>query len=193
MNRTSRILICALALLVCGLAPLTAVAGPITFTESFMASGTVNGNPFDANVTFSLTTDTSLINSGETPNTITGVTIEGIGSGTFTNLFHVFDNTGNSVAGFSAQGIEDIVDLSNPAFGTYDLKSPIGPLDCTFFFTDDGVELGSTLGDIIFDSFGGNPTFTASEGGTTPEPGTLILLGTGVAGLAASLRRRRRI
>jgi hypothetical protein len=193
MKRTDRVLIGVLVLLACWLTPLNAVAGSITFTESFIATGSVNGTPFDTNVTFSLTTDTSLINGGETPNTLTEVTIEGIGSGTFTNLFHVFDNTGNSVAGFSAQGIEDIVDLSNPAFGTYDLKSPIGPLECTFFFTDDGVVLGSSLGDITFDSFGGTPTFTASEGGTTPEPGSFILFGTGIVGLAAHVRRRMKI
>jgi hypothetical protein len=109
-------------------------------------------------------------------------------------LFYVFDNQNGAVAGFSDIAIEDIVDLSNSAFATYDLKSSIGPLQTTYFFTDDGVELGSSLGNIVFDSFGGTPTFQASEGGgTTPEPGSLILFGSGVVGLAVKLRRRARV
>ena len=118
-------------LLACSLIPLTAAAEPITFTESFNATGTVNGNPFDANVIFSLTTDTTLITGGGgiflTPDGVASVTIQGVGSGTFTDPFDVFDNQGVSVAGFTDVNIEDIVDLSNSAFATYDLKSAIGP------------------------------------------------------------------
>ena len=118
-------------------------------------------------------------------------TIAGIGNGTFTDPFFVFDNQSNSVAGFSDTNIEDILDLSNVAFASYDLKSSIGPLNTTYFFTDDGVLLGSSLGDIVFDSFSGTPTFTATEGGgTTPEPGSLVLFATGIAGMAGILRRK---
>jgi hypothetical protein len=183
-----------LVLLACGLIPLTAAAGPITFTESFNASGTVNGNAFNANVMFSLTSDTTLIiQEGDlflTPAGTASVTIQGVGSGTFTDPFDVFDNQGNAVAGFTDTAIEDIVDLSNPAFATYDLKSSIGPLDSTFFFVDTGASLGSTLGTIVLNSTSGTPTFTATAGGTTPEPGSLFLFGSGVVGLAAVIRRK---
>ncbi|MGA3317720.1 MAG: PEP-CTERM sorting domain-containing protein [Candidatus Korobacteraceae bacterium] len=183
-----------LVLLACGLIPLTAAAGPITFTESFTAAGTVNGNPFDANVIFSLTTDTTLITGGGgiflTPAGVASVTIQGVGAGTFTDPFDVFDNQNVSVAGFTDVNIEDIVDLSNSAFATYNLQSPIGPLASTFFFVDTGAALDSTLGTIIIDSTSGTPTFAATTSGTTPEPGSLVLFGSGVVGLAAVIRRK---
>jgi hypothetical protein len=61
MTKKLRLALPVLVLLACGLIPLTAAAEPITFTESFAASGTVNGNAFNANVMFSLSTDTTLI------------------------------------------------------------------------------------------------------------------------------------
>jgi hypothetical protein len=108
--------------------------------------------------------------------------------------FDVFDNQNVSVAGFTDQNIEDVVDLSNPAFATYDLKSPIGPLDSTYFFVDTGAALGSTLGTIVLDSTSGTPTFAATTtSGTTPEPSSLVLFGSGVVGLATVIRRRLKL
>lgn len=197
MTKKLYALLPVLVLLACGLIPLTAAAGPITFTESFTAAGTVNGNPFDANVTFSLSTDTTLISGSGglflTPDGVASVTIQGVGAGTFTDPFHVFDNQNVSVAGFTDVNIEDIVDLSNSAFATYDLKSAIGPLDSTFFFVDTGASLGSTLGTIVLLSTSGTPTFTATTSGTTPEPGSLVLFGSGVVGLATVIRRTLKI
>ena len=198
---TPRRLLCALLLLACGLMPLTAIAGPINYTETFMASGTVNGSPFDAQVTFSFSTDTSLIFGNClgfgglfcTPNGTASVSIAGVGNGTFTDPFFVFDNQGASVAGFSDAAMEDVVDLSNPAFATYDLKSSIGPLNSTYFFTDTGASFGSTLGTIVFNSFSGTPVFQATTGPTTPEPGSLVLFGSGMVGLATILRRKLRL
>jgi PEP-CTERM motif len=201
MTKTLHRVLCVLALLVIGLLPTMATAGPITYTESFTASGTVNGTPFNGNVMFSLTSDTSLVFgncdgvSGIfcTPTTTAMVSIQGIGTGAFTDLFNVFVNQSIGVVGFTDNAIEDIVDLANSAFTTYDLKSPIGPLNTTYFFTDNGVQLGSSLGVIEFDSFSGTPVFQASEGqGTTPEPGSFVLFGSGVLGLAAVVRRKVR-
>ena len=126
-----------------------------------------------------------------TPSGVAGVSIQGVGTGTFTDPFNVFVNQGVAVAGFTDDAIEDIVDLSNSAFSTYDLKSAIGPLSSSYFFVDTGTSLGSTLGTIVLDSTSGTPTFTATTGGgTTPEPGSLVLFGSGVIGLAAVVRRQ---
>jgi hypothetical protein len=202
MTKTLHRVLWVLALFAFGLLPMIATAGPITYTETFTASGTVNGSPFDGTVMLSLTSDTTLVFgncdgvSGIfcTPNTMATFSIQGIGSGTFTDLFNVFANQNIGVVGFTDDALEDIVDLANSAFTTYNLKSPIGPLNTTYFFTDDGVMLGSSLGTVVFDSFSGTPTFEASEEtGTTPEPGSLVLFGSGLAGLSLVIRRKLRL
>lgn len=186
-----------LVLLACGLIPLTAAAGPITYTEVFTASGTVNGTPFDGTVTFTYTSDTTLVyECGSpifcTPQGTASFSIQGIGAGAFKDPFYVFDDQGNGVAGFADGNVDDIVDLSNPAFATYDLKSAIGPLSSTYFYVHMG-GLGSTLGTVIIESVSGTPTFAATTSGTTPEPGSLVLFGSGVVGLAAVIRRKLKI
>ena len=110
----------------------------------------------------------------------------------FNDPFFVFDNQNTSVAGFTDVGTihRDIADLSNPAFATYDLKSAIGPLSGTYYFVDTGQALGSTLGTVIRDSVGGTPTFAATISGTTPEPGSLVLFGSGIVRLATVIRRK---
>jgi hypothetical protein len=202
MATTLRRALLVLLALTCSLIPLAATAGPITYIGSFTATGTVNGTPFDGNVQFMLSSDTTLIFgncdgiSGIfcTPSGTATFTIQGIGSGTFTDPFNVFDNQGGAVAGFTDDNIEDILDLGNSAFSTYDLKSAIGPLNTTYFFVDTGVALGSNLGDVIIDSFSGTPTFTATTtGGTTPEPASILLFGSGLVGIAAMLRRKLRL
>lgn len=199
MTKRLRSVLTVVALLACSLMPLTAMADVITFAEAFIASGTVNGNPFSlSQVIFSLTTDTTLITGSGgvflTPDGPASIFIEGVGTGTLNDPFYVFDNQNVSVAGFTDVNIGDAVELSNSAFATYDLKSPIGPLISTFFFVGTGQAFGSQLGTIIIDSASDEqpPLFVAAFGGPAPEPNSLILFGSGVAGLAAMIRRKLR-
>jgi hypothetical protein len=188
-------------LLAFALVPIAASAVTITYTESFNATGTANGNPFNGTVTFTLTSDTSLVFSNCdglgsnvfcTPQNLTAsFSIQGIGAGTFTGPWDVFDNQGVSAAGFTDNAIQDIVDLSSPVFATYDLKSAVGPVNSSYYFVLTGVPIGSSLGNIIIGSYSGTPTFTATIG--TPDPASITLFGSGVIGLAAVLRRRSRL
>ena len=176
----------------CSMISLTATAVPITYIGSFAGTGTVNGNPFDGNVQFIFNSDTTLVyDNGSglflTPYGTASFYIQGIGAGEFTDLFQVFDYQYNAVTGFfDKQLVTDIVDLSNPVFAGYDLKSDIGPLTTDYFGVHTGLALGSTLGEVILD-LSGTPTFTAT---TTPEPASVLLFGSSLAGIAAMLRRK---
>ena len=52
MTKRMHSVLSVIVLLACGLIPMTAAAGPITYTETFNATGTVNGNPFDGTAIF---------------------------------------------------------------------------------------------------------------------------------------------
>jgi hypothetical protein len=200
MTNILRRLLPLAVLLAFGLIPIVASAATITYTESFTGIGTANGNPFNGTVTFTLTSNTSLVFSNCdglgpnvfcTPNGVAGVSIQGIGAGTFTGPWDVFDNQNVSAAGFTDNAIQDIVDLSNSVFATYDLKSAIGPVNSAYYFVLTGVPVGSSLGNIVISSYSGTPTFTATI--STPDPASITLFGSGVIGLAAVLRRKSRL
>ena len=102
----------------------------------------------------------------------------------------VFDNQGAIAVGFGdlTQGPASVLDTYDAAFGAYNLTTAIGPITNTSFIRPD-ITFNTTLGGLNLQSTG-NSTFTASTGTATPEPGSLVLLGTGVVGLLGSLRRR---
>jgi PEP-CTERM motif len=64
---------------------------------------------------------------------------------------------------------------SNRHTGTVDFVTPIGPGGTTYFSLEEPFTSGSITGTVS---------------GVTPEPSTLLLLGTGILGLAARLRSR---
>jgi hypothetical protein len=188
----------ALAVAVIGVAASSgapAGAALVTYTESVTASGSLGGSAFtDALVTITGTADTDdvmdLGNVFIVP-TSTTVSIAGVGTATFTDTIVAVDNRVTSLAGFGNMTANVFVmGTTDPAFLTYDLRSPIGPISGPV-----GGVLGpsaTTLGALAFTSTSGNSTFTAVT--AVPEPSSAVLMGAGVVGmLGYGWRRRRRV
>jgi hypothetical protein len=120
------------------------------------------------------------------------LSISGVGSGTFTDAIDLFVNQGNSIAGISdySRGGTDFLDIDDDTFSTYDFGTDIGPIFVAGSVGDSQGAVGTTLGALDFrDATDG--TFTASpDGAATPEPSSLLLLGSGLVGLAGAIRKK---
>ena len=182
----------------CSPPPPRHAADQITFTETVVGSGTLGGTPF-ANAVITLTgvgdtADVTSLGGGVfvLPFVTVQVEIAGLGSGTFSDVFHAFANQGNTNAGFS-QGTEvgtDLLNVESPAFATYDLTTSIsvtGPLE----FVDVNTTFSTSAGILDFTGTTGDVTFTA-ETTAVPEPSALALAVLGAASCFAARRFTRR-
>jgi hypothetical protein len=181
-----------------------ATAGTLTYTEQGNLSGSLGGTPFtNAQVTFTLAGTPSSINvSGDMfwdvfPGGAATVTIAGIpGTATISNnaevaVWQCTSSCTNPAAAFAfyTGGWVTFMGTSNPAFGTYDLTTPIGPLSGTMFGT--APPLDTDKGPFVISSYSGQTsTFTAFT--EVPEPESLGLLAIGAALLLAARRRLTR-
>jgi hypothetical protein len=103
--------------------------------------------------------------------------------------FYFADVAGNNVAGVNANGAGTITVVANGATSTF----TIGPNTTVNTFV--GIYSTTAITSITFNRTSGNGTGTPIfdnylDGLSTPEPGSLVLIGSGLAGLLLSRRKR---
>jgi hypothetical protein len=182
-----------------------AVATPITYIDTGRGSGTIGATsffltPFTIRAAGDTTARQPFSGGFFIPNISADITIDGLGDFTFVTPTRFFVNqvANGGVVGFARITGSDIFDgPSNAQFGTWDMLTSIGPINGTGQLNGPSLPIITSGGVLAFDiSFTGFSfiTFQATVGSVAapvPEPGTLILFGSGLAGLVARFRRRR--
>jgi len=190
----------AAAVVLVAVAPLPLLAVPIEYLFTGTGTGTIGGTAFDdADFEIRVVGDTTGRYDGGpgifwNDSLSAVVTIAGIGSFNVTEPTRVFVNNNNDAVGFNSFSAADQYDLSSMptlALADYDLISAYaletGLANCC---TGQWDALLTDGGSIDMTDFGSTGTFEANVVGQgVPEPGTMLLLGSGLAGLV--LRRRR--